>query len=248
MPFLWLKYRRPAALALSAACKETQCLPSSKGPPSHPGSSSRCQPLPQPPQHPLHALLPPHQPPSPAAHDPPSAPTRFRRTAHAVSAPLPPRPDPPLPRPRFKIKGPPALAPSPSGSTYLHFSTDQVGSLPSPPPVFASSPCRLPSVPCSSSPRSKPLRSLPLLPVLLGPSTVQVQPFLLRVLPRCQASRLPCPPSPPPCPVNDSTPYFQSTTSTHPPDRPVPRPPSAPAIAASHQDPPRHLCELSDVN
>ena len=118
MPFLWLKYRRPAALALSAACKETQCLPSSKGPPSHPGSSSRCQPLPQPPQHPLHALLPPHQPPSPAAHDPPSAPTRFRRTAHAVSAPPPPRPDPPPPRPRFKIKGPPALAPPPSSSTY----------------------------------------------------------------------------------------------------------------------------------
>ena len=95
MPFLWLKCRRPAALVLSAACKETQCLPSSKGPPSHPGSSSRCQPLPQPPQHPLHALLPPHQPPSPAAHDPPSAPTHSRRTAHAVSAPArPARPRP----------------------------------------------------------------------------------------------------------------------------------------------------------
>ena len=122
-PALWvypavLSTRRPAALVLSAACKETQCLPSSKGPPSHPGSSPRCLPLPQPPQHPLHALLPPHQPPSPAAHDPPSAPTHFRRTAHAVSAPPPPRPAPPLPRPRFKIKEPPALAPSPSSSTY----------------------------------------------------------------------------------------------------------------------------------
>ena len=161
MPFLWLKYRRPAALALSAACKETQCLPSSKGPPSHPGFSSRRQPLPQPPQHPPHALLPPHQPPSPAAHDPPSAPTRFRRTAHAVSAPLPPRPDPPLPRPRFKIKGPPALALPPSASTCPHFSTPTSVAfearsfrlLPCPPPLVRA------AVPCASSPRSKPSSS-----------------------------------------------------------------------------------------
>ena len=161
MPFLWLKYRRPAALALSAACKETQCLPSSKGPPSHPGFSSRRQPLPQPPQHPPHALLPPHQPPSPAAHDPPSAPTRFRRTAHAVSAPPPPRPDPPLPRPRSKIKGPPALAPPPWSSTCSHFSipasVDFVARsfrlFPCPPPLVRA------AVPCASSPRSKPSSS-----------------------------------------------------------------------------------------
>ena len=161
MPFLWLKYRRPAALALSAACKETQCLPSSKGPPSHPGSSPRRLPLPQPPQHPLHALLPPHQPPSPAAHDPPSAPTHFRRTAHAVSAPPPPRPDPPLPRPRSKIKGPPALALSPQSSTCSHFS------IPAPVDFAARSfrllLCSLPlvraAVPCASSPRSKPSSS-----------------------------------------------------------------------------------------
>ena len=161
MPFLWLKYRRPAALALSAACKETQCLPSSKGPPSHPGSSSRCQPLPQPPQHPLHALLPPHQPPSPAAHGPPSEPTHFRRTAHAVSAPPPPRPDPPLPRPRSKIKGPPALALPPQSSTCSHFS------IPAPVDFVARSfrllLCSLPlvraAVPCASSPRSKPSSS-----------------------------------------------------------------------------------------
>ena len=41
---------------LSAACKETQYLPfCSKGPPSHPGSNPRCQPLPQP--HNTHYML-----------------------------------------------------------------------------------------------------------------------------------------------------------------------------------------------
>ena len=161
MPFLWLKYRRPAALVLSAACKETQYPPFSKGPPSHPSSSPRRSPLPQPLQHPLHALLPPHQPPSPVAHDPPSAPTHFRRTAHAVSAPPPPRPGPPLPRPRFKIKGPPALALPPSRSTCPHFEHSRHRRLRTSHfpaclrafPWLREAPA---AVPRSSSPRSKP--------------------------------------------------------------------------------------------
>ena len=172
----------------------------SKGPPSHPSSSPRRSPLPQPLQHPLHALLPPHQPPSPVAHDPPSAPTHFRRTAHAVSAPPPPRPGPPLPRPRFKIKGPPALAPPPSASTCPHFST---------PTSVASEALsfRLAPMPASTRSCRCSVRFLTAIQALFFVTATALTSsprflhcpgtaLLLRVLPRCQAPRPPRPPCP----------------------------------------------------